>query len=82
MVEGFSVKILLIINKIYLQSDLWNGGYFNDQRVVRVVHDKVHPREANYFVKLVPTLVDLSVTGHENPGFFTVFMNCLWDLTG
>ena len=45
------------------------GGNVDDELMVGVVHDNVHARQANHFVQLIPSTIDVAPLGHEGSDF-------------
>ena len=60
-----AMEEVVVVGEIDLDASRLNRRYLDQQRMVRVVDDQVHTREANHFVQLVATLVDVSELGHE-----------------
>ena len=45
--SSFSLKVLLIVDKIDLDTLFGNGGHFDDKRHVHIVDDQIHPGKPN-----------------------------------
>ena len=65
---------IVVVDEINLHPRLLDGGHFDNQRVVRIIDDEVHAREANHLVELVAAFVDDTVTRHEDSDFLTAFL--------
>src|SRR5690554_5350523 len=65
-IRGLSLKIIVIVNKINLNSFLWDRSHFYDQWHVHIIDDKVHSRKSNHFVELVPSFIDITIARHKN----------------
>ena len=72
---------VVVVDEINLHPRLLDGGHLDNERVVGVVDDEVHAREANHLMELVPPLVDDAVAGHENPDFLPAFLCGLGQIT-
>ncbi len=73
------LEILVIVDEIDLHARSLQRSDLYDERVVGVVDLKVHSRKADYFVKLVATLIDTAVFRHECAHFETVFLHFVWN---
>ena len=56
---------------------LLQGRHLNNQRVVGIIDDDVHARQPDHLVKLVATLGNHSILGHESALFNSLFLNTL-----
>jgi hypothetical protein len=77
MEKCLAMKKLLVINKVHLQSDLGNTRHLDDQRVVCVVNNQIHSAQTDHFVQLMAALVDFTIPGHKDPGFFAALVDGL-----
>ena len=75
--RGFPLEEILVVNKVNLHPGRLNGCYLNDQRMVRVVNNKIHTRQTDNLVQLIAALVDISEFWHECPDFATTLLNSL-----
>ena len=75
--DGLPLEEFLIVDEVDLHPDLRNGGYLDDQWVVIIIDDQIHPGQADDFMKLVPSLVDTSKPWHEHPDLVFLFMHIL-----
>ena len=49
----------------------------DNEGVIGFVDDEVHTRKPDHFVKLIATLVDVAITGHENSDLLSFFLSGL-----
>jgi len=75
--KRLAMKKLLIINEVHLKSDLRNAGHLDDQGVIGIVDNQIHSAQTDHFVQLMATLVDFTIPGHEDAGFFSAFVDGL-----
>ena len=67
----FAFKKVFVVKEIHLQAGIWERSHLDDQWVIVVVDNDVHPGKANHFVEPVAALVDDAITRHQNPHFIT-----------
>ena len=77
-VDALAVEIVLIINKVYLNSGGRNRCNLDHKRSVDIVDDDVHSRKTDHLMKLVLSLVDTAVSRHECSDLFLTLLNTLW----
>lgn len=73
----FLRKKIVVIDEVNLHPRLLNRCHLYDERVVGIVDDEVHSREADDLMQLVAALVDGAIAGHENTDFLAVFLRGL-----
>ena len=73
----FTLKVVLVVDKIDLDTGRRDRRDLDNQLMVVIVDDQIHARKADHFVKLVPPLVDKSVTRHESADLITSFLHAL-----
>ena len=72
---------VVVVDEIDLHPRLLDGSHLDDERVVGVVDDEVHSRQADHLVQLVAPLVDDTVARHENPDLLATFLGGLGQVT-
>ena len=77
----FLRKKIVVVDEVNLHPRLLNRCHFDDERVVGVVDDEVHTRQANHLMQLVATLVDGAITGHEDTDFLAALLRGLGQVT-
>ncbi len=71
------LEIVVVVDEIDLHAGRLDRSHLDDERVVGIVDDKVHARQPDYLVQLVPAFVDVPPLGHERPDFSSPFLNGL-----
>src|SRR5690606_21462632 len=71
------LKVIFVIYKINLHSSRLNRSDFYDERIIRVVNNKVHTRKANNFVQLISTFINTSKLRHKSTYFHPFFLDSL-----
>ena len=74
------VEIVVVVNEIDLHSGRLQRCHLDDERVVCVIDDKVHARQAYYLVQLVASLVYVAPLWGENPDLLAHVLCCLWQV--
>ena len=74
------VKIIIVVDEIDLNASGLNGSHFDDERVIGLIDDDVHSRQANHFVQLVTALVDIAPFRHKRADLVSTFLNALRQL--
>ena len=64
--RGFPLEEILVVNKVNLHPGRLNGCYLNDQRMVRVVNNKIHTRQTDNSLQWCGAHVDISNFGMGN----------------
>ena len=74
--DELTLEKVLVVQEVHLHSHAFIGqrGDLDNERVVIVVHDNVHPRKADDLVQAVAPLVDGAVAGHQHPDFHLIFL--------
>ena len=71
----------IIIDKVNLHARRWNGRYLDDERMIRVVNQKVHTGKTNHLVELVTALVNFTKTRSEHPNLSSLLMHRLREIS-
>ena len=71
------LEVIVIINEIDLHTGRLDGSHLDNQRMVGIINDQIHTREADHLVQLVAAFVDGTPLGHEGAYFATVLLNSL-----
>src|SRR5690554_1715688 len=75
-------KILIIIDKIYLNALSWYGSNFYDQGHVHIIDHQIHPRQSDHFVQLMSSFIDIPEPGHKNPDLAAIAIDHSWGFVG
>ena len=75
-------EVVLVVDEVNLHPCRWDGGHFDDERVVGVVDVEVHSAKTDDLVKLVTAFIDDTKTGHKHADFAASFVDALGDLPG
>ena len=71
------VEEVLVVDEIHLHACRGNGRHLDDERVVSVIDDEVHAREADNLMELVPAFVDIAPLGSERTYLTSMFLDVL-----
>ena len=73
----FTLEEIVVVDEIDLHASRLDGCYLDDQRVISVVDDQIHSREADNLMQLVASLVDVAEFRHKRSDLATSFLNAL-----
>ena len=81
VIDVLPVEIVLVVNEIDLHSRRQKGGHLDNERMVCIINNQIHTRQAYDLVKLIATLVDATVFRRKCSYFKFFAMNSLRDVT-
>ena len=71
-------EVVVIVDEIDLNARLDNSSHLDNQWVISIVNDKIHPREPDDLMQLSTTLVDGTPLRHERPNLMSSVEHRLW----
>src|SRR5690606_7893598 len=79
--NGFSMKIIIIVNEINLKLCIRNGSYFDNQRFFLVTNRNINPRQTHYLMQSVFSFINQTKTWNENSDFSAKLLHGLWEFS-
>jgi len=76
-----ALEIIIVVDEIDLHACTLNGSYLYDEGMVGIINYQIHPGKADNLMKLVSSLVNGAITGHECPDLLPPFLYALWQIT-
>ena len=70
-------EVVVVVDEIHLHLCRLYRGDLDDQRVVGVIDDQIHARQAYHFVQLSTALIDDAPFGHERADLVAALLNGL-----
>ena len=77
IIDLLSVKVVFVVDEIYLHSCCRDRCHLDNKRSVHIIDDDVHSRETDHFVKLVLPFIDAAIARHEGSDFLLSFLDAL-----
>ena len=70
----FPLKEIIIVQKVNLNPAPGQRSHFNNQRIIIVIHNDIHPRQPNHLMQPMPALIHRPKTRHQNSDFATIIV--------
>ena len=77
-----ALEIFFIVDEVHLHPGAWHAGHLDQEGMVRIVDDQVHPAQADHLMQLVAALVDAAELRHEHTDLVAPVEHALRQLTG